>query len=200
MGKKTRKRVYRISRIAVLGCFLLTACAAFMTKVEEPKYTVVATKGDMEIRNYSPMIVAETLVKAPESEAMSNGFRILADYLFGNNSEKKKMAMTAPVTRQGAAKDTWRVRFFMPSEYRLKTIPQPVNSDVQIKSVPYTKVAAIRFSGLVLDRTVDEKTALLKDFIHSKGMVEQENPILARYDPPWTLPFLRRNEVLFPVR
>lgn len=200
MGSKAKKRFYRIGRVAILGSFLLTACAALMTKVEEPQYKVIATKNEMELRNYSPMIVAEIVVTSPKEDAMSNGFQPLADYLRGENEEQKKIPMTAPITRQGAAPGAWKVRFFMPAEYRLRTLPKATNEEIRMRALPNTKVAAVRFSGLILDRTVDEKTAQLKDFIHSRGLVEQENPILARYDPPWTLPFLRRNEILIPVR
>lgn len=181
---------------------------------EEPGYTVVEQSGDFELRAYSPMIVAETMVSGPMDDASSAGFRLIADYIFGNNTsrageqeeismtapvtmkaESEKISMTAPVSMERAG-DRWRVHFVMPSQYNLDTLPTPNNPAVSLREVPASQYAVIRFSGLVGEKKLAAKTAELMAWLQSKDIKPIGQPELARYNPPWTLPFLRRNEVM----
>jgi hypothetical protein len=182
--------------------------------VEEPKFEVLEKSASFEMRQYPSLIVAEVLVDGDLDEASSKGFRLLADYIFGNNraptgaNEKiamtapvtvepldNKIAMTAPVTVQPKS-GKWQVRFVMPSQYSLSTLPVPNNTQVKLREVPGRKVAVITFSGLAGEAKTAKKTEELMSWVASKQLKPVGTPELARYNPPWTLPFLRRNEVV----
>jgi len=110
----------------------------------------------------------------------------------------EKIPMTAPVTqtqREGA----WVVRFTMPHNYSLATLPKPNDSSVQLKNVPPHRVAVVRFSGWADQKDFDTKAAMLGDFIKSHSLRAAGPPSLAQYNPPWTLWFMRRNEVMIPL-
>ena len=181
---------------------------------EEPSYTVIEQSGDFELRTYSPMIIAETQVPGPMDDASSAGFRLIADYIFGNNTSREggneKISMTAPVTMKPASEkirmtvpvsmeqtgEQWRVYFVMPSQYTLDTLPTPNNPAVRLREVPASNYAVIRFSGLVGEEKLAAKTTELMTWLVDKDITPIGQPELARYNPPWTLPFLRRNEVM----
>ena len=168
--------------------------------------------GNIEIRDYAQMIVAETDVAGERDDAISKGFRIIANYIFGNNSATQKVPMTAPVTQQGSEKiamtapvtqqgegNTWKVRFIMPSSYSMETLPKPSNPTVELKEDPAKRFVVIRFAGLGGDENLKHHTNELNDFIMAKNLTPQSPPTYAFYNPPWTLPFLRRNEVLIEI-
>ena len=181
---------------------------------EEPEYSVIEKSGAFELRTYSPMIVAETLVSGSLDKASSSGFRLIADYIFGNNTSSsglnEKISMTAPVTMEPGSEiiemtapvsmeqtdAKWRVHFVMPGQYTIDTLPKPNNPAVTLREVPSSNYAVIRFSGFAGEDKVANKTADLMAWLDSKGITPIGKPELARYNPPWTLPFLRRNEVL----
>ncbi|WP_045751856.1 SOUL family heme-binding protein [Candidatus Methylopumilus turicensis] len=184
---------------------------------EEPKFELLEKDQSFELRMYEPKIHAEVIVTGNMREASSKGFRMIADFIFGDNvaisgqSEKismtapvlieprpEKISMTAPVVIEQSSAG-WRVNFVMPSQYTLATLPKPNNSLVKIKSVPAKKFAVIRFSGLVDEEKMSKKVSDLEQWINSKQLKVIGNAELARYNPPWTLPFLRRNEVLIEV-
>ncbi|SFK60792.1 SOUL family heme-binding protein [Methylocapsa palsarum] len=177
-------------------------------RAEQPKYKVVAKERDIEIRDYAPMIVAEVEFPGERNVALGQGFRAVADYIFGDNSSSQKVAMTAPVTQQESETiamtapvtqhgdgDNWRVRFVMPSHYTLASLPTPNNPAVKLKEFGGRRFAVIRFSGLARDAVLKRHAKDLQDFIVSKNLKFLSAPIYAYYNPPWTLPFLRRNEV-----
>ncbi|SIS75101.1 SOUL heme-binding protein [Neptunomonas antarctica] len=181
---------------------------------EEPEYTVIEKSEAFELRAYSPKIVAETRVSGSLDEASSAGFKLIAGYIFGNNTSRKggneKISMTAPVTMEPTSEKIsmtapvsmeqtggqWRVHFVMPSEYTLDTLPTPNNPAVTIREVPSSNYAVIRFSGFAGEDKIATKTADLMAWLDSKNITPRGKPELARYNPPWTLPFLRRNEVM----
>jgi hypothetical protein len=190
-----------------------------MASVEEPRFDPVRQSGDFEVRHYAPMIVAETFVEGDLSSASGDGFRVIAGYIFGNNlaakgtgSEKvamtapvtmeadaEKIAMTAPVTMESAG-NRYRMHFVMPSKYTMDTLPRPRDSRVKLREIPAHRMAVIRFSGLAGEEKVKEKTGDLLAWMKAEGLTPAGAPQLARYDPPWTLPFWRRNEVMIPVK
>jgi effector-binding domain-containing protein len=183
-----------------------------VSNVEHPKYKVAERSGNIEIRDYAPMIVAEAEVKGERREAISKGFRIIADYIFGNNTAAQKVPMTAPVTQQGSEKiamtapvtrqgggDTWRVRFIMPSRYTMETLPKPNNPAIELKEIPERRFVVIRFSGMAGEESLERHNKELDDFLSAKGLIPLSRPTYAFYNPPWTLPFLRRNEVLIEI-
>lgn len=182
--------------------------------VEEPPHTVVAKDGQFELRDYAPLVVAEVTVEGRRWEAANRGFRPLADYIFGANVPKEKIAMTAPVAQRRtgetiamtapvaqseAGEGRWVVRFVMPAGQTLESLPEPANAAVRLVSEPARRFAAVRFSGLAGDETIARKEATLRDWIAARGLTPAGPPSYAYYDPPWTLPWLRRNEVMIPV-
>lgn len=181
--------------------------------VEEPKYTVVAKDGPFEIRDYPGTVVAEVDVDGDRQAATSVGFRLLAGYIFGGNAGAKSVAMTAPVaqTRTGAKiamtapvslsgnADNWLVQFTMPSAYSLDDLPTPNDPRVRLRSVPPRRLAVAKFSGLTREPAVSRQTSKLQAFLGERGLSPTGTPILARYDPPWTPWFMRRNEVMLAV-
>lgn len=181
---------------------------------EEPNYEVLEKDGDIELREYAPMVIAETVVDGEMGEASSTGFKRIAGYIFGDNTAQQggnekiemtapvtmqpnseKISMTAPVTMEQTA-GRWRMHFVMPSAYTLATLPKPNNPAVVLREVPATKFAVIRFSGLTGETKVAKKTEQLLTWMQAKGLAPQGASSLARYNPPWALPFLRRNEVM----
>lgn len=196
-----------------LGILVLFFTGSAMA-IEEPKYTVIENSGEFELRAYSPKIVAETLVSGSMDKASSAGFRLIADYIFGNNTSRtgdnEKISMTAPVTMEPTSEKIsmtapvsmeqtggqWRVHFVMPGQYTLETLPKPNNPLVTLREVPTSNYAVIRFSGFAGEDKVAKRAADLMTWLDSKGITPIGKPELARYNPPWTLPFLRRNEVM----
>ena len=194
---------------------LLSAGKAMAT--EEPKYSLIEKDGAFEVRTYDSKLIAEVVLEGEMSDATSAGFRLLADYIFGNNtapsgrSEKismtapvtvenrsEKIAMTAPVAIQSEQKG-WRVWFVMPSQFSLATLPKPNNPLVLIKPIAAKRYAVVRFSGWVDDEKMQAKVKELSAWLAVKKLTSKGQPELARYNPPWTLPFLRRNEVMLEI-
>jgi SOUL heme-binding protein len=200
--------------IAVVAVVLLGAAlwGPIVSNVEQPKYQVVESSGNIEIRDYAPQIVAEAEVAGDRRDAIGKGFRIIADYIFGNNTSALKMPMTAPVTQQGNEKiamtapvtqqgdgNIWRVRFVMPSSYTIETLPKPNNPAVKLKEIGAKRYAVIRFSGMAGEDSLKRRTEELNAFISVKNLTPLSDPTYAFYNPPWTLPFLRRNEVMVEI-
>lgn len=175
---------------------------------EEPAFTVERRIGDIEIRRYGPRIAAQTAVEAGEEAARNQGFRRLAGYIFGGNTAATKIAMTAPVGQQSEkiamtapvaterdADGGWVIRFFMPSEYALESLPTPNDDRVRLVEVPAETVAVLRFSGNYSPQVVASRTEELLKTLREDGVEPAGDPFAWFYDPPWTIPFLRRNEV-----
>jgi len=168
------------------------------SQVERARYKTVRRDRDIEIRDYTPMIVAEVEVSGDREAAIQQGFRTLADYIFGNNTALRVITMTAPVTQQGD-EESWRVRFVMPARYTTDTLPRPIDPAVNLKHLEAKRFAAIRFSGSARDASLRRHGERLSEFIREKGFRPLSPPAFAFYNPPWTLPFLRRNEVMIEI-
>ncbi|MCV7420341.1 heme-binding protein [Mycobacterium yunnanensis] len=182
---------------------------------EEPPHDTERLTGGLEIRRYRPRIAAETTVEAPEERARNEGFRRLARYIFGGNggsdkiamtapvsqagSTGSKIAMTAPVTRSGDDENGWVIRFFMPSKWTLATLPTPDDDRVRLVEVPAETMAVLRFTGDRGPATIAKKSDELRKTLRDNGIEVTGEPQAWFYDPPWTLPFRRRNEVVVPV-
>lgn len=186
---------------------------------EEPPYTVEQKIGSVQIRRYGPRIAAETAVTAHENAARYTGFRRLAGYIFGANHQKTtiamtapvsqeppgttagtKIAMTAPVAQVAGPADTSVIRFFMPSEYTLDTLPEPDDQAVTLVTVPAETVAALRFTGSRSPAAVASRKEELLKALQDTAFQPTGAPAAWFYDPPWTVPFCRRNEVVVPVK
>ncbi|WP_137147987.1 heme-binding protein [Mycolicibacterium sp. CR10] len=182
---------------------------------EEPRYLGRQLTETVEIRQYGTRIAAETIVFGERDHALSTGFRRLAGYIFGGNhrhdsiamtapvgqqpSSGDTIAMTAPVTQDGSADRGWTVRFFMPSKWSLDTLPTPDDDDVRLITVPAETVAVLRFSGDRGPGAVAFHTETLLDALCENDIQPTGEAVAWFYDPPWTLPFRRRNEVAVPI-
>lgn len=209
----------RVGAFLVLILVSLTAMA-----IEEPNFKVIARSETFELRQYGPMLIAETIVSGDMDGAGSTGFRKIADYIFGNNqmqsgTNSAKIAMTAPVTMEpqsqkiemtapvmlapsdnGASATQWRVQFVMPSQYTMSNIPQPKNPDVKLREIAGKLFAVNRFTGFNTQSKVKSKSDALLEWIAQNNWKPLGPSQLARYDPPWTLPMFRRNEVMIEVQ
>jgi len=180
---------------------------------EQPKFTLIEQDGAFELRDYAPNIVAEVSVRGDQDQASRLGFRLLAGYIFGGNQGRQKIAMTAPVTKIAkgetiamtapvtmvAGAQDWLVRFTMPGQYTLADLPIPNDPAVTLHAMPAQRCAVRRFSGTAGADQVAEETRKLMTTVAAKGLRATGPNSIARYDPPWTLWFLRRNEVMVPV-
>ena len=203
-------------RLAVLTALLSALLAALPGyAIEEPRYTVVRADGAFEVRDYAPQLLAETRVQADFEDAGNAAFRRLFDYIGGANTPARTLAMTAPVTQradsgtniamtapvnQVADGDSWRVAFVVPSQYDRRTVPQPEDPRVTIVDVPARRMGVWRFSGRWTREAFDAAETNLRRAIARTGLVAVGPAITARYNSPFSLPFLRRNEVLIEVR
>lgn len=195
--------------IAILAAVLW---GPIVSNVEQARYAVVESHGKIEIRDYAPMIVAEVSVPGDRKTAISEGFRKIADFIFGNNVSSQKVAMTAPVTQKPGEKTAmtepvtqqggeglWQVRFVMPSSHTMESLPKPNSPDVVLKEEAGKRFAVIRFSGRAKTNSLVERTNDLQAFIENKKLQAISRPTYAFFNPPWTLPFLRRNEVMIEI-
>jgi hypothetical protein len=166
--------------------------------IEEPEFEVLRFTDDYEIRRYAPFIVAEVDVDGNMSDAGNRAFRILADYIFGNNQPGEKMQMTAPVVsnapREGS--NTFTYAFVMESRYSMETLPAPVDPRIRIVQKPPQVVAARSYSGRWTEENYLQNELSLLSALALDGLEMRSEPFLARYDSPFKPWFLRRNEVL----
>jgi SOUL heme-binding protein len=180
--------------------------------IEEPRFKVLEKDGSFELREYSAYIVAETRVEAGFEDAGSLAFQRLFRYISGNNVAQQKIAMTAPVTQSGSEKikmtapvsqvadgSAYLVAFSLPSTYTLATVPKPLDPTVRIRQVPAQLIACWRYSGRWTESNYRDHEVLLRERINSRELIARGDPVLARYNPPFTPWFMRRNEVLIPV-
>ncbi len=180
----------------------------------EPPFTVTLSQGACEVRDYPAMVVADVSVTGDRRTAASKGFRLLAGYIFGGYISKRRIAMTAPVIQvrgagekiamtapvlQSGGSGTWMIRFIMPSGSVLAELPTPNNAAVKLRNLPPQRQAVIRFSGLASQSDVAVNSQKLTQFIAAQHLAAIGPPSLAQYDPPWTLWFMRRNEVMIPI-
>ena len=183
--------------------------------IEEPKFEQLSKDGNIEVRRYAPLIVAEVTVDGDMDAASSQGFRLIADFIFGNNraagatAEKAsdKIAMTAPVTAEPLAAEgessmsanRWRIHFVMPSQYSMANLPVPNNAAVTIRELPARTFAALVYSGFNGTSKIQQRTDELMAWLKSKKLQPLGSPQLSRYDAPWVLPMFRRNEIMVEI-
>ena len=209
MSAKRAKILWAIAGIVFILAIAAIAAGPIMSLVEQPAYKVAASKGAIEVRDYGPMIAAEAKVIGERQAAIAEGFRLIAAYIFGANKPNAKIemtapvqqrrdqtiAMTAPVTQQGDS-GTWKVRFIMPKNWTMETLPAPNDTRVRLVQVPAKRMVAIRFTWRATESLIAAKTAELRKYVLEEKLVTVGEPLLAFYNPPWTLPFFRRNEIM----
>lgn len=177
-----------------LFLLLLIAMPLISHAIEEPNFQIIRKIGTVELRQYDPYVVAEVVVDAPAEDAGRLAFPILAGYIFGKNKGEKKFAMTAPVT-QSAAQSGIQVQFLLPAGASLEFAPEPLDSRVNLRLVPASQWAAIRYSGTWSKANYDENLIKLQAALVAAGVATQGLPVFARYNGPMTPFFMRRNEI-----
>jgi hypothetical protein len=215
-------RGYRSTEWRVLIFMLLaifnSGCSIFGIRTYEmPKYKVILKEGNKAIRYYESYIVAKTTVKGEFKEAQSAAFRILAGYIFGGNEKRQDIAMTAPVVQrptsesekiqmtapviQSPSKEGWVMSFMMPSAYKMEDLPTPKDKRVSFETVPARYIAALRYTWFGSKSRNERKANELQEWLAGlNGYEPISSPMYAGYDPPWTLPFLRRNEMMVEIK
>lgn len=181
--------------------------------IEEAKYEVVIKDSKFEVRDYAPHVLAETIVEGSLEDAGNKAFNRLFNYISGNNKSRTKVAMTAPVSQENAgekikmtapveqhrSQDNWAVSFMMPAEYSLETLPEPDDPKITLRQVPACRMAAIRYSGFWSEKRYLRHKSELESWIKENSLTIVGIPVWARYNPPFTPWFMRRNEILIPV-
>jgi hypothetical protein len=166
---------------------------------DEPDYTVEDQIGALEIRRYEARVEAETMIpEANHATAIERGFDILAGYIFGKNAEKEKLGMTTPVTARNIEGDI-RVAFVMPMSRTSASLPPPTDDRIELVDVAQRRVAVLAFRGGRSNQLIEKKLGELKKLVRAAGLTAKGEPVYAGFDPPWTLPMLRRNEVWIEV-
>lgn len=194
---------------------IISGCGLNNSDIENPDYRVTQQKGSIEHRVYQPAIVAQVVVAGEREEALNEGFKLIADYIFGNNKKaqkiamttpvenqavNEKIAMTAPVDQQGTdTKNKWIVRFYMPKSYSIDNLPRPMNKQVKIQTLASKEFVVIRFSGRMSESNLSAHLNKLDDYIQKENIKVLKPHKYAFYNPPWTLPFMRRNEIMYQV-
>jgi hypothetical protein len=217
MNKKTMNIILIIIGVVLVVWFLYSWLS--VRNIEEPKYTVVSEAGGYEIREYASYIVAETTVLGAESrgEAARKGFPIIAGYIFGDNTKKDKIAMTIPVNTEGSTSEkiamtapvnteeeadsgSYKISFVMPSKYTLGTLPEPNDKRVELREVPAHKIAVRRFSWSTSESAFKKHEAELLEALRFDRVETVGAVNVARYNTPWTIPFMLRSEVQIEVK
>ncbi|KAK9921267.1 hypothetical protein M0R45_029785 [Rubus argutus] len=191
--------------------------------LETVKFKVLSKRDQYEIREVEPYFIAETTMPGKtgfDFNGASQSFNVLAEYLFGKNTTQKKMEMTTPVftrksqsdgekmemttpviTKRVEDQDKWQMSFVMPSKYG-SNLPLPKDPSVKIKEVPRKKVAVVAFSGFVSDEEIKQRESKLREALKDDGQFQVKEGTsveVAQYNPPFTLPFQRRNEISLEV-
>jgi hypothetical protein len=199
--------------LLITSVFTLPLIIEDAMAIERAKYTVVEREGNFELRQYEPYLVAETIVEGDFDEVGNEGFRRLFDYISGKNRKRQSISMTAPVSQEAdsekismtapvnqvRAGGKYRITFLMPAKYTMETLPEPLDTRVELKEVPGQLIAAFRYSGTWSKDRYEEKRIRLQALMRQKGLEPAGEAIFARYNPPFMPWFLRRNEVLIPV-
>ncbi len=215
-----RRRWIFAGALLIAAGVLLTnnlACSVFgIRNWEEYPHEVVVKDGRFEIRAYEPCIVATTRMPGDMSEVSGAMFKRLGGYIFGDNTAEDEIAMTMPVIREEAEPRSekiamtmpvtrsptdggWSMSFVMPSKYSMDSLPRPDNESVDIEKRPGVLRAAYRYSGIQHASDLAEYEPRLTEWAREQGYRVKSDAMLAAYDPPWTIWFLRRNEVLVEV-
>ena len=198
------KPLLRFSVFLIALLAYLTASVPVMS-YEEPEYYIVKKTDVYEVRQYKQRTVAEVTYGEEDS-----GFRVLFDYISGANKGSKEVEMTIPVTQskeidmtapvtQSMTDGKMSMRFFLPMQYSKQNAPEPNDERVRIIDLPAEYFAVISYSGFASDGNFEEHYTKLKAALDKDGMVIKGPPIKATYNSPFTLPFLRRNEAMYPL-
>ena len=166
---------------------------------EIPPYSLVATYGKIEVRQYQQHLMAKVRVSGDQRGAINRGFRVLAGYIFGGNETGEKIAMTAPVA-QTQAGGNWEVSFMVPSKYSMSDLPKANSNAIRFEEIKGDRQVVLSFSGRAGTQRLQDKTQELRTLASAQGLAIKGDPHYYFYDDPFTLPRNRRNEVAFSLR
>ncbi len=203
----------KLIRLITAILLLLFSGVTFAMATEEAPYTVLKTDDIFELREYPPQILAEIIVDGDLEGAGNKAFRPLFRYISGDNKSRGKIAMTAPVSQektgekismtapvsQQSVQGKWAVSFMMPALYTMENLPIPDDPNIRLRQVPARRMAVVRYSGTWSEKNYLENKQRLENWIRENGFEISGEPVWARYNPPFTLWFLRRNEILIPI-
>lgn len=184
------------------------ACIDSYGRYDSPPYRIEDRIGDLEIRRYSPHLLAEVTVAGDRSDALERGFRLLAEFIFGGNQGSRKVSMTSPVEQSRQIDmtspvtekrhgDAWTVTFMMPHDQTVETLPIPNNSSITFVRRGVEKRAVLEFSGRPTTEIMAEKEEELRTSLQRHGLRHEGSASYAYFDAPMTPPWARRNEVSF---
>ena len=170
--------------------------------IEKPDYKVIQNYGKVEIREYNSMVIAKPNVNQSYELALNEGFRRIANYIFGGNNKKMSIAMTAPVISQKLSTDfeEYEVLFVMPKEYAMSVLPQPIVDNVKLEERSLSRVAVIQFGGWATQIRVADYQKKLETRINELNLSKIGNFMVAQYNSPWALPPFRHNEILVQIK
>lgn len=203
-----------IGKILLPALVIVTIMFGGCTTVPEPVHKVVTRNKGYEVREYAGYLVAETTVSGPWKEALNEGFRRLYSYISGDNEGQAKVSMTAPVLsrppekiemtapvlQETGAGDEQIVSFIAPASYTLETIPVPKDPRIRIREVPSFHAAVLRYGGWTDPEKIKRKTEELRSLLARDGLTPVPPFLSAQYNPPWTIPPFRRNEIIVKIR
>jgi len=209
-GKQLKPRMPFLLSAVVFAALVCGGC----TTVREPAYKVVSVHDGYEVREYAGYLAVETAVSGPWKEGLREGFRRLFAYISGENEgrariamtapvlsgEPEKIAMTAPVLQESGAGGEQVVSFIAPAEYTMETLPIPKDPRIRIRQVAPFKAAALRYGGWSDAKTVEKKTGELRSLLERDRRTPEPPFLSAQYNPPWTVPPFRRNEIIVRIR
>lgn len=204
---------FRIFAVAIIAAIIILSGVGTVMAIEEAPYKVVKAAGLFELRDYAPHVLAEVVVDGDLEGAGNKAFRRLFRYITGENRSQGKISMTAPVSQEAAGEkismtapvgqqrvqDKWSVSFTMPASQTLESLPVPTDPGITLRQVPARRIAAVRYSGFWSEKNYLRYRGELEKWIRDNGLSVSGTPIWARYNPPFTLWFMRRNEILIPV-
>ncbi len=180
-----------MKKILLVLTFILTLSSQLMA-YEETNYEVVKENKIYEIRKYPNRLVIET------NSVQGNGFRKLFNYISGNNKENEEIKMTVPVTQE-IKNENMTMQFYLPSKFNKDNAPKPVDSEVKILTIEGGYYAVIEYSGRSSDKNFLNNKDILEKALKQDNLLVLSPPIRASYNSPFTLPILKRNEVMYKV-
>ena len=176
----------------LLVLILILTLGSHTMAYEEANYETISENKNYEIRKYFDRLVIET------DSTEGNGFRKLFNYISGNNEEKKEIKMTVPVTQEN--KDgNMKMQFYLPSKFNKDNVPKPSNPEIKILTIEGAYYATIRYSGRSSDKNFLKNKEILEKELKKDNITILGLPIRASYNSPFTLPMLKRNEVMYRV-
>jgi hypothetical protein len=170
--------------------------------IEEPNYTLIKKYDVFEIREYTPFLVAQTEVTGTFDERGGKAFRILIKYISGENQQQSNIKMTAPVIQEKVKEDSNSaiISFVMPKSFTLETLPSTLDKRITLKEKPAKSMAVLQYSGGWGEEKYKENEAILIKALQDANIKTIGEPSFARYNSPFALWFMRRNEIMIEVK